>query len=58
MLPGNLNNSEEEAARQKAQHAWKETGRSSIKETVIVGLVLAVVFFLIFYGIAYFRTHG
>ena len=57
MFPNNLNGNDEEAAKQRAENTHKEFSTTSIKGTVITVLIIAIVLFLVFYGIAYFRTH-
>jgi len=57
MFPNNLNGNDEEIARQRAENSHREVSTTSIKGTIITVLIIAVVLFLIFYGIAYFRTN-
>ncbi|MCQ4086671.1 hypothetical protein [Saccharibacillus sp. JS10] len=57
MFHNNLNGNDEEIARQRAHHFHEEVSKTSIKGTIITGLIIAVVLFVIFYGIAYFSTH-
>ena len=54
MFHNNLNGNDEEIARQRAHHFREEVSKTSIKGTLITGLIIAAVLFVIFYGIAYF----
>ncbi|GGN94054.1 hypothetical protein [Saccharibacillus kuerlensis] len=57
MFPNHLNGADEEAAKQKERNIHNEVRTTSIKGAIITALIIAVVTFLIFYGIAYFRTN-
>ncbi|CAM4432420.1 hypothetical protein [Paenibacillus typhae] len=57
MKPGNLNGSEEDAAKRRAEELAKESAGGSFMTGVIAFVVLAVVIVAVFYGIAYFRTN-
>ncbi|MGO4529972.1 hypothetical protein AB4Z30_12910 [Paenibacillus sp. 2TAF8] len=56
MKPNNLNGSEDEATKRRAEEMARQAQGSSLKSGIITTLVLAVVIVGIFYGIAYFRT--
>lgn len=57
MKPGNLNGSEENAAKQREKELVKESAGGSFMTGIIAFVVLAVVVVGVFYGIAYFRTN-
>ncbi|WP_280767952.1 hypothetical protein [Paenibacillus sp. PastH-2] len=57
MKPGNLNGSEEDAAKRRAEELAKEASGGSFMTGVIAFVILAVVVAAVFYGIAYFRTN-
>lgn len=57
MRPNNLNGSEDEATKRRAEEVARQAQGSSLKSGIITTLVLAVVIVGIFYGIAYFRTN-
>ncbi|MNW19284.1 hypothetical protein D3C71_2192130 [compost metagenome] len=57
MKPGNLNGSEEDAAKRRAEELEKESAGVPFMTGMIAYVVLAVVVVAVFYGIAYFRTN-
>ncbi|MFJ2046039.1 MULTISPECIES: hypothetical protein [Paenibacillus] len=57
MRPNNLNGSEDEATKRRAEELARQAKGSSLKSGIITTLVLAVIIIGIFYGIAYFRTN-
>ena len=57
MTPNNLNGSEDEATKRRAEELARQAKRGSLKSGIITTLVLAVIIIGIFYGIAYFRTN-
>lgn len=57
MKPGNLNGSEEDAAKRRAEELAKESADGSFMTGMITFVVLALVVVAVFYGIVYFRTN-